>query len=38
MIVSPESGFTQPVIIFISVDLPLPFGPMMPMRSSFKKI
>ena len=34
----PESGFTQPAIIFISVDFPLPLGPMMPTRSVFRKM
>jgi hypothetical protein len=28
---SPESGFSLPAIIRKSVDLPAPFGPMMPM-------
>ena len=34
----PESGCTQPAMIFIRVDLPLPFGPMMPTRSLFRKM
>ena len=30
MSISPESGFSCPVIILNSVDLPAPLGPMMP--------
>src|SRR3546814_7087751 len=31
MSIEPESGFSWPVIILNSVDLPAPLGPMMPM-------
>ena len=38
MVTIPESGVTFPVMMFISVDLPQPFGPMIPTRSFLKKI
>ena len=37
MVTIPESGVTFPVMMFISVDLPQPFGPMIPTRSFLKK-
>ena len=34
----PVSGFTRPRMTLISVDLPQPFGPMMPILSFFRNV
>ncbi|MNJ03207.1 hypothetical protein D3C73_1634390 [compost metagenome] len=37
-VVSPELTLTMPKIAFSRVDLPAPFGPMMPISSPFRAI
>ncbi len=37
-VMSPPRTFTMPKIAFSSVDLPAPFGPMMPMSSPLRAI